>query len=167
MIIHQFVAMLEPGAVGSHTLVARDVLRAAGHTSEIYTDLVHEGCVNEGARPLAEYRGDADVMVYQLAIGSPAADVVLEHTEALVLNYHTFTPPALLELWDHNAANGAAWGLAQLAELAPRAAMGIAVSEHNRAELDASGCARTTVVPILLREEPSHSAHEMPSETTW
>jgi glycosyltransferase involved in cell wall biosynthesis len=167
MIVHQFVAMLEPGAVGSHTLVARDVLRAAGHTSEIFTDLVHDACSNEGARPLADYRGDADVIVYQLAIGSPAADVVLARAEPLVLNYHTFTPPEMLEPWDHNAAGGAAWGLAQLAELAPRAALGVAVSEYNRAELDASGCARTTVVPILLRAQPPAAAHEAPSDTTW
>jgi glycosyltransferase involved in cell wall biosynthesis len=165
--IHQFVAMLEPGAVGSHTLVARDVLRAAGHTSEVYTDLVHDACTNEGARPLAEYRGDADIIVYQLAIGSPAADVVLARAEPLVLNYHTFTPPELLEPWDHDAANGAAWGLAQLAQLAPRAALGVAVSEHNRAELDASGCARTTVVPILLPDQSRATVHEPASETTW
>ena len=31
MIVHQFVPTLEPGAVGAHTLVVRDVLRAAGH----------------------------------------------------------------------------------------------------------------------------------------
>jgi glycosyltransferase involved in cell wall biosynthesis len=167
VIVHQFVAMLEPGAIGSHTLVARDVLRAAGHTSEIFTDLVHDACSSEGARPLADYRGDADVIVYQLAIGSPAADVVLARAEPLVLNYHTFTPPDMLEPWDHNAAGGAAWGLAQLAELAPRAALGVAVSEYNRAELDASGCAQTTVVPILLRDEARNPTHEAAHDTTW
>jgi glycosyltransferase involved in cell wall biosynthesis len=167
VIVHQFVAMLEPGAVGSHTLLARDVLREAGHASEIFTDLVHEECANEGARALADYRGDADVMVYQLAIGSPAADVVLARTEPLVLNYHTFTPPEMLEPWDHNAAGGAAWGQAQLAELAPRAKLGIAVSDFNRAELDASGCARTTVVPILLGAQTVASENAPAKETTW
>jgi glycosyltransferase involved in cell wall biosynthesis len=167
VIVHQFVATLEPGAVGSHTLLARTELRTAGHTSEIFTDLVHDTYSNEGARPLRDYRGDADVIVYQLAIGSPAADVVLARPEPIVLNYHTFTPPELLEPWDHDAANGAAWGRAQLNALAPRAALGMAVSEHNRAELDASGCARTTVVPILLADAPAVLAEQSANSTTW
>jgi glycosyltransferase involved in cell wall biosynthesis len=172
MIVHQFVPMLEPGAVGAHALMARDVLRRAGHSSDIFTDLVHDASASDGASPLRDYRGDADVLVYQMAIGSLAANAVLEQHAPIVVNHHNFTPLHLLAGWDPVAAYGVGWGRAQLRELAPRARLGIAVSRYNEADLIEAGYARSTVIPILLDVDaltataPDPNAHRLDA-TTW
>jgi glycosyltransferase involved in cell wall biosynthesis len=68
----------------------------------------------------------------------------------LVIDYHNITPPALTAAWDPDPAARAAAALAQLGRLAPQAALGIADSDYNRADLVAAGCRRTSVVPILV-----------------
>jgi glycosyltransferase involved in cell wall biosynthesis len=150
VIIHQFAPILEPGAVGSHTLTARDALRRAGHESEIYTPEVAPQWESKGARPLDEYRGGADLLVYQLAIGNVAGDVVAARTEPLVVNYHNLTPLQYFRGWEPVAAWGVTWGRSQLRSLAARAELGIAVSRYNEAELIEAGYSNTTVVPFLL-----------------
>jgi L-malate glycosyltransferase len=150
MIVHQFLPTFELGAVGSHSILARDALRAAGHTSEIYAAEVHPSCAREGAHELRDYRGDADVLVYQMAIGSVAADAALAQHEPLVVNYHNLTPVRFYAGWQHVAAQGLAWGRAQLRELATRAVLGVADSHFNEADLIEAGFARTGVAPVLV-----------------
>jgi glycosyltransferase involved in cell wall biosynthesis len=152
--------------------MARDILRAAGHTSEIYTDLVHDASRRDGAHPLRDYRGNADVIVYQMAIGSLAADAALAQRAPIVVNHHNFTPLHLLAGWDSVAAYGVGWGRAQLRQLAPRARLGIGVSHYNEADLIEAGFARATVVPILInvnalgRATPDASVARTDA-TTW
>jgi glycosyltransferase involved in cell wall biosynthesis len=150
VIVHQFVPMMEPGAVGAHTLLARAQLRAAGHTSEIFTAEIHPASAGTGARLLGEYRGGADVLVYQMAIGSVVADALLGRAEPLVVNHHNLTPLRYITGWQPVAAHGVVWGRAQLRELAEQAVLGIGVSEYNELDLIESGFARTAVVPFLL-----------------
>jgi glycosyltransferase involved in cell wall biosynthesis len=150
MIVHQFLPTFERGAVGAHALLARAVLRAAGHDSEIFAAEIHPLVEGEGARLLRHYRGGADAIVYQMAIGSVAADAVLARREPVVVNHHNMTPARYFAGWEPVAAQGVAWGLGQLRELAARAALGIAVSHFNEADLIDAGFARTTVVPYLL-----------------
>jgi len=150
MIVHQFTPILEPGAVGAHTLAIRDVLRAAGHTSEIFAADVRPAYAGAGARPVKAYRGGADALVYQMAIGSPVADVVLARTEPLIVNHHNLTPLRYLRDWQPVAAHGVVWGRAQLRELAGRAALGIGDSTYNENDLIEAGYTRTAVVPILI-----------------
>jgi len=150
MIVHQFVPTLEPGAVGAHTLAARDVLRGAGHTCEIYASEIDPAWAERGAHVLREARGRADVIVYQMAIGSVVADAVLARDEPLVVNHHNLTPMRYISGWQPVAAHGVAWGRAQLRELAERARLGVADSGYNEHDLIESGFTRTTVVPILL-----------------
>lgn len=150
MIVHQFAPILEPGAVGTHTLVARDSLRAAGIESDIYTPEIVPAWGDRGGRLLGEYHGGADALVYQLAIGNVAADFVLARSEPLVVNYHNLTPLQYFRGWEPVAAWGVTWGRQQVRALADRATLGIAVSRYNEAELVEAGFARTTVVPFLL-----------------
>ena len=150
MIVHQFVPTLEPGAVGAHTLLARDVLRAAGHTSEVFAAEVDPQWAGRGARPLRDARERADVVVYQMAIGSVAADAVLARAEPIVVNHHNLTPMRYIAGWQPVAAHGVVWGRGQLRELAERARLGIAVSTYNELDLLEAGFARTTVVPYLF-----------------
>jgi glycosyltransferase involved in cell wall biosynthesis len=171
VIVHQFVPTLELGAVGNHSLVARNVLRAAGHASEIYAAEIHPSCAGDGAYRLDDYRGDADVLVYQMAIGSVAADAVLRQRAPIAVNHHNLTPVRYYEGWQPVATYGVAWGRAQLRDLAARAALGIADSEYNEHDLHEVGFSRSVVVPILV--DPSSLAVEpdpsvVRSETpTW
>jgi L-malate glycosyltransferase len=171
MIVHQFLPTFEPGAVGSHALLARAQLRAAGHTSEIYASEVRGAYANAGAHVLDAYRGGADVLVYQMAIGSVTADALAGRAEPLVVNYHNFTPLRYYAGWEHVAAHGIAWGRQQLRDMAARAALGLAVSDFNEGDLIEAGFARTAVVPFLLdtsalmcHPDPAVARHD---ETTW
>ena len=150
MIVHQFTPILEPGAVGAHTLAVRDALRAAGHASEIYARDIHRAYAGHGAHAVRSYRGGADVLVYQMAIGSPVADFVLARDEPVVVNHHNLTPLRYLASWQPVAAHGVVWGRAQLRELADRAALGIGDSTYHEHDLIEAGFARTAVVPILI-----------------
>ncbi|MGQ0823998.1 MAG: glycosyltransferase family 4 protein [Actinomycetota bacterium] len=153
--VHQFVPTLEPGAVAAHTRTARDLLRAAGHESEIYANHVGAGCAGWGARPYRQYgrRGRGrrdDVLVYQMAIGSIVADFLVERPETLIVNHHNLTPGRFFGGWDATAAHGVMWGRQQLRELAPRTTLGIAVSQFNEQDLRDAGYRATTVVPFLF-----------------
>ena len=150
MIVHQFVPTLEPGAVGAHTLTARDALRAAGHTSEIFASEIDPAWADRGGRLLRDARDRADVIVYQMAIGSVVADAVLAREEPIVVNHHNLTPMRYISGWQPVAAHGVVWGRGQLRELATRARLGVAVSSYNEHDLLEAGFSRTTVVPILL-----------------
>jgi glycosyltransferase involved in cell wall biosynthesis len=150
VIIHQFVPMLEPGAVGDHALLARAALRAQGHTSEIFTAQIHPASAGAGARLTRDYRGGGDVLVYQMAIGSVVADAVLERDEPLVVNHHNLTPLRYFAGWEPVAAHGVVWGRGQLREFAERGALGIAVSNYNERDLHEAGFARTAVIPVLF-----------------
>jgi glycosyltransferase involved in cell wall biosynthesis len=150
VIVHQFVPTLEPGAVGAHTLAARDVLRAAGHDSEIYASEIAPSWADRGARLVRDARGRADVIVYQMAIGSVVADAVLARSEPIVVNHHNLTPMRFIAGWQPVAAHGVTWGRGQLREFGARAALGVADSSYNEHDLVEAGFTRTTVVPILL-----------------
>jgi glycosyltransferase involved in cell wall biosynthesis len=150
VIVHQFVPTLEPGAVGAHTLAVRDVLRAAGHTSEIFASEIEPVWADRGGHLLRDARARADVIVYQMAIGSIVADAVLARDEPIVVNHHNLTPMRYIAGWQPVAAHGVVWGRGQLRELATRARLGIADSTYNEHDLMEAGFARTTVVPILI-----------------
>jgi glycosyltransferase involved in cell wall biosynthesis len=173
VIVHQFVPNLEPGAVGTHTVLAREQLRAAGHTSDIYTAEVHADLQSVGARLVREYRGDADVIIYQMAIGSLVADAVLGRSEPLVVNHHNLTPMRYITGWQPVAAHGVVWGRAQLRELARQARLGVADSSFNEQDLHDAGLTRTTVVSPLFDLRARDWAHASPEPaerhgpTTW
>ncbi|HEV7524350.1 MAG TPA: glycosyltransferase [Acidimicrobiia bacterium] len=151
MIVHQFVPTLEPGAVGAHTLAVRDVLRAAGHTSDVFASEIDAAWNDRGGYLLRDARtARADVAVYQMAIGSIVADAVLARSEPIVVNHHNLTPMRYIAGWQPVAAHGVAWGRGQLRELAARAELGIADSGYNEHDLVEAGFTRTEVVPILL-----------------
>ena len=118
VIIHQFVPTLEPGAVGAHTLAVRDVLRAAGHTSEIFASEIDAALVRPRRATCSATRAArADVIVYQMAIGSVVADAVLARDEPIVVNHHNLTPMRYIAGWQPVAAHGVTWGRGQLREL--------------------------------------------------
>ncbi len=151
MSIHQFVPMLHVGdAVGQHTLAIQRILRSRGIESEIYVELDDSETVGS-TRPASTYadRPD-DVLVYQFATASALADRLLATSGRLVVNYHNVTPPDLFAPWDNGLARHQVRAQQELAALADRAVLGVAVSEVNRADLSAAGFAATEVVPPIV-----------------
>ena len=148
--IHQFVPMLHRGdAVGRHALALRDEMRAQGIDSRIYVELVDPDTASE-CEPASAYEATSrpgDVLVYQLATASQLAPWLASRHETLVVNYHNVTPPEHFAPWDNPLARHQLRAQGELALLAPRAALGVAVSAFNEAELRAAGYATTVVVP--------------------
>lgn len=149
--VHQFVPALIPrDATGSHTLLLRAALRDAGFESEIYAEATHDELVGE-TRPFRSYQSRVgDVLVYQFSSSSAIAQWLLTRSEPLVIDYHNVTRPGLFVGFDPRAAARAALAVEQLAALAPRAALGLADSSFNEADLLRFGCTNTQVVPVLV-----------------
>ncbi len=148
--IHQFVPMLHRGdAVGRHTLRLREVMAARGISSRIYVERADPETEAE-THPFAGYAGEAepgDVLLYQFATASAIAPWLGARPEPLVVNYHNVTPPDLYAPWDNALARHQLLAQGQLRQLAPRCALGIAVSAFNETELRDAGYGRTAVVP--------------------
>ncbi len=148
--IHQFVPMLHRAdAVGRHTLRLRDVLAERGVSSHIYVEMDDPATASE-TRPFARYAEEAqagDVLVYQCATASAIGPWLGARAETLVVNYHNVTPPEYYAPWDNGMARHQLLAQIQLRELAPRAALGLAVSAFNETELRQAGFRRTAVVP--------------------
>ncbi len=166
--IHQFVPMLHrTDAVGRHTLRLRDVLVARGIASNIYVELDDPETASE-TRPYTRYATEAqaeDVLVYQFATASAIGPWLRARTETLVVNYHNVTPPEYYAPWDNGMARHQLLAQTQLRELAPRAALGLAVSSFNEAELGDAGFRRTAVVPPAAMMPPGSGRSPVPPPT--
>ncbi len=148
--IHQFVPMLHRGdAVGRHTLRLREVIARRGIRSQVYVEMDDPDTASE-TRPFTRYADEAehgDVLVYQFATASALASWLMERTEPLVVNYHNVTPPEFYAPWDNGMARHQLRAQVELRALAPRSALGLAVSSFNEAELRDAGFGTTAVVP--------------------
>ena len=87
------------------------------------------------------------MLVYQFATASGIASWLAGRPETLVVNYHNVTPPEFYAPWDNGMARHQLRAQTELRRLAPRAALGLAVSAFNEAELRQVGLSRTAVVP--------------------
>jgi len=152
--VHQFVPVLEPGAVGGHTLEVQRALREHGIESEVFAETVHpsmegraHGYTEYGTRVAAR---PTDTLLYQMAIGSPVAAFVRDRPERKAVDYHNITPPELFARWEPDLVHGLAWGRRQLAELGAVCSFALADSAFNESELTGLGYEHTAVVPILL-----------------
>ena len=120
--IHQVIGVFAGrDAVGGHTLALRDALRARGFESEIFADEISDG-VTGLARPIShlERRNDDGdtILVYQASTYAPAADLVAERTEPLVVNYHNITPAEFFTRWEPLVARSLLAAREQVRQLA-------------------------------------------------
>jgi len=146
--------VLDPGAVGAHSLALRDLLLHLGYESTVYGGELTDALAHEGRLLAQRPTGSSeDVTIYQLAIGSDVGDIVHQLPGRLVLNHHNITPPSYFEAWEPNIAVGLQRGNLQLANLATHAVMTLAVSEFNAAECRAAGCQDVAVAPVLFEPD--------------
>jgi L-malate glycosyltransferase len=151
--VHQFVpALLPRDATGDHTLALRDALRGAGWDSDVYVEAAHDDLWSEATyfERYPERAQPGDILLYQLSTASPVAEFLLGREEPLVLDYHNITPASFYDGWEEHTRDKVALAREQAAKLAPRAALGIADSSFNAAELEQMGCRATAVVPIIV-----------------
>lgn len=152
--LHQFVPILNPGAIATHILEAQRTIRDLGWESEVFAVNVDPEMKGR-ARHYREYgtgvraRSD-DVLMYHIALGSKLATWLAGQRQRLLLDHHNITPPEFFRGWSAALERDADHGRRQIARLAPRATAGIADSSFNESELREAGCERTAVVPILL-----------------
>jgi glycosyltransferase involved in cell wall biosynthesis len=152
--VHQFVPTLEPGAVGQHVVQIAHVLEEMGIESTTFAEHIRPSMTGR-ASDFRDYgRGVPakrdDVLLYHVAIGSTVADFVRDQPARLVLDHHNITPPAFWTGWEPAVVSAAAWARRQLAELAPRAELGIADSHFSEHELVDEGCRATMVLPVMV-----------------
>ncbi len=151
--VHQLVPSVVPGdATTAHTLEVQRLLVDLGYRSEIYALAVHES-LEDRVQLVEELRGPSRrdaFLLYQFSAVSGLADWVLGRREAVALDYHNVTPPELFHPWSRGMALSLVAAQVQVAQLAPRCALGICDSSFNAADLGARGLRSTAVAPILL-----------------
>jgi glycosyltransferase involved in cell wall biosynthesis len=149
---HQVIGVFASrDAVGGHTVEVQRALRALGFESEIFAAAVADGA-DHPVRALDELPPDdgATVLLFQASAATPAADVVLNRPEPLVVNYHNVTPSAFFSPWEPAIAAELLAARTQIGRLARPAAAGVADSAYNGRELAAMGCRDVRVVPVLI-----------------
>jgi glycosyltransferase involved in cell wall biosynthesis len=142
-------------AIGGHVMQLRDLLRSRGYESDIFYGNASPDRFDEGS-PITRI-GDPSsagrVLLYQLSIGSGAADIFRDRPERKFVNYHNITPAGLVEAWIPAVGEEVRWGRAQLRDLAKVTEFAIADSVYNETELRDAGYPSTTTVPLLIDPE--------------
>ena len=153
VVVDQLVASMVPGdATSGHTLQLQRLLRDLGYRSEIYALAIHRD-LEQRARLVEELRGPTRpdrYLIYQYSAVSALADGLIGRREPVALAYHNITPPELFRPWERDVAVSLRAAQVQLAQLAPRVAVGICDSTFNALDLRDRGVRATAVSPILL-----------------
>lgn len=163
--VHQLIATLAPyDAVSNEARAMRDVLRAAGHPSEIYAEHAHPA-VREEMLPLAALDpAPGDLLLLHYSIWSEVVDRALAADAPLVVRYHNVTPAHWFEGVNEVVAALCRTARSRLAELRPRTALALADSAYNRLDLDDAGIGPSEVLPILLAPAPDPPPHRPDEE---
>ena len=158
--VHQAIAAAAPGdAVTRQALAWRALLRSWGVPSEVVAEHVHPELEGEvvalGQGGAALLRGGAVILRY--SIWSSVVDAAVTSGSPLALVYHNVTPGNLLRADNPAVAELCDRGRERLCDLRGRAAVLIADSTFNAAEVREAGLGEAVVVPLLL-DLPSRPA---------
>lgn len=153
--IHQFVAGFTTGdAISNESLTLRALFRRWGYAAEIFCEPNHTGpALRQEARDAtraAEVMGPDDIALLHLSIGSAVNDIFANLACRKVLHYHNITPAHFFRGLQEELARDLAWGRDQARALAKTAAVNMADSRFNAAELIALGYPDVRVVPLVL-----------------
>jgi glycosyltransferase involved in cell wall biosynthesis len=164
MIVNQWVPAAHKGdAIGDSARRVRDLLRALGHSSEIYALTVDEE-LREQIRPFDDVASrQGDVTVFHYALPSPMTDAFAALPRGRVLQYHNVTPAHFFARYDAGVFRLAALGRQELGRLVGRTDVALGDSEFNRRELEALGFAHTGVFPIAVDPDRIRRAPPRPA----
>ena len=164
MRVNQWVPAAHRGdAIGDSARKVRDMLRGAGHESEIFALTVDEELRRE-ILPFSDpgaVRGD--VTIFHFALPSPMTEAFAGLKGARVLQYHNITPAHFFAPYDPGLFRLAALGRRELATLAGRVDLALGDSEFNRQELEDLGFTPTGVLPIAVNTERITGAPRRPA----
>ena len=164
MIINQWVPAAHAGdAIGDSARRVRDMLRSAGHESDLFAltmDDELQGEVRMFSDPDAR-RGD--VTIFHFALPSPMTESFATLDGARVLQYHNITPAAFFAPYDAGLFRLAALGRQELRSLVGRVDLALGDSDFNRQELEGMGFAPTGVMPIAVNTERITEAPRRPA----
>lgn len=164
MIVNQWVPAAHRGdAIGDSARRVRDMLRAAGHASDLYA-LTIDDDLRDDVRPFADpdaRRGD--VTIFHFALPSPMTEAFASLPAGRILQYHNITPASFFADYDPGLFRLAALGRRELQSLVGRTELALGDSEFNRQELEALGFTRTGVMPIAVNLERLTDAPRRPA----
>jgi len=151
--IHQLLGAFHTGdAVGNEALVIRSHLLRLGYPSEIFAGWIDPDSAAP-VLPLAEYPRVAEpdtVCLLHFAVGSAANRLAHVTPGRLVCIFHNITPARFFGRFAPDLARLSHLGRRELSALAPKAELGLGVSELNRRELAEAGFRRTAVLPYVF-----------------
>ena len=164
MIINQWVPAAHRGdAIGDSARRVRDVLRTAGHESELYALTIDED-LRDDVRPFADAGArQGHITIFHFALPSPMTEAFGSLSGIKVLQYHNITPAAFFAPYDARMFRLAALGRQELGSLAGRVDLALGDSEFNRQELEQLGFTRTGVMPIAVNMERLTAAPRRPA----
>jgi glycosyltransferase involved in cell wall biosynthesis len=152
MRIDQLLVSASPGdAVTNAAFELRALLRRRG-SSDIYARYFDPALAGD-VFPLDRYESDSDenVLCFHASIGEPDVMAFLRgRHERLMVVYHNISPSEPFRPYDARFAGLLDLGRQELAELADRAFLALAVSEYNAAELRALGYQDVRVSPLIV-----------------
>lgn len=162
--INQWIAAAHRGdAVGNNARVLRDMFRAWGHESHIFSLTIDDDMRGE-VRPWQDPASrDGDVTIYHYAVPSPMTEAFCRLPGARVLHYHNVTPAHFFAPYDAGLVRFCQVGREQLATMADRTDLALGVSEYNRAELESLGFPSTGVLPIAVDTDRLRHAPPVPT----
>ena len=151
MIINQWVPAAHQGdAIGDSARKMRDILRAAGHGSDLFALTIDEdlrGDVRHFSDPAARM---GDVTIFHFALPSPMTEAFATLRGGRVLQYHNITPAEFFAPYDPGLFRLAALGRGELKTLVGRVDLALGDSDFNRQELEEMGFSPTGVLPIAV-----------------
>ncbi|MBA2303899.1 MAG: glycosyltransferase family 4 protein [Acidobacteria bacterium] len=151
MIVNQWVPAAHRGdAIGDSARKVRDILRAAGHASDLFAMTIDDDLRGD-VRSFAEAAARAgDVTIFHFALPSAMTEAFAALPGRRILQYHNITPAAFFAPYDPALFRLAALGRRELQTLAGRIDLALGDSDFNRRELEALGFAPTGVFPIAV-----------------
>lgn len=164
MIINQWVPAAHRGdAIGDSARRVRDLLRTAGHESELYALTIDED-LRDDVRPFQDPAArQGHITIFHFALPSPMTEAFASLGGIRVLQYHNITPAAFFAPYDPQMFRLAALGRQELRSLSGRVDLALGDSEFNRQELEELGFAPTGVMPIAVNMERLTAAPRRPA----
>jgi glycosyltransferase involved in cell wall biosynthesis len=164
MIINQWVPAAHRGdAIGDSARRVRDMLRVAGHDSDLYALTIDED-LGDDVRPFSDAGArQGHITIFHFALPSPMTEAFASLSGIRVLQYHNITPARFFGPYDARMFRLAALGRQELRSLAGRVDLALGDSEFNRQELEELGFPRTGVMPIAVDMERLTAAPRRPA----
>ena len=164
MIVNQWVPAAHRGdAIGDSARRMRDMLRSAGHASELYALTIDDDLRGDVLPFSHDGARQGDVTIFHFALPSPMTEPFASLPGRKVLQYHNITPASFFAPYDPQLFRLAALGRQELQSLAGRVDLALGDSEFNRQELEALGFAPTGVLPIAVNTSRITDAPRRPA----